>query len=269
MFHNLLKVIIAVFVEALLKLIFGIERLDFTSLGIWFVWSYIAVFSISWLLKKNREYLRRIKERLVLRLVNKFHKNIYLPSDREDDTYKNLIIKNITESNKVYLRLLSGYTMLWDQRESYIFKALQRLSREQLRGKDIRIQLLSREAPEFESRGRWYVEKMLRESALYRCDSFEHYKERCAEIETTLRTEFPEIKLEFYNRTPLWRLHIFDDVMYASNYYVPDGEREEGHVTTAVLLSKEEMGTYNPVYVGLLREFESLSRGRIMPINTN
>ncbi|NKE72964.1 hypothetical protein [Candidatus Manganitrophus noduliformans] len=273
MLHLLFTAVIAAFVEAVLKLLldhlFGIEKLSLITLIIMFFSLYFLIFLIHLYVKRNRDKLKKLRGRFGHWLVGKFHKVIYLPADRESETYKKLITEKIKESKRVYLRLLSGYTMVWDDRENYVFKALQGLSREQLRRKDVRIQFLSREAPEFEPRGRWYVEKMRRDDVRYRCDNFDHYKERCAEIEANIRMDLPEIKLEFYNRAPLWRLFIFDDNMFVSNYYAPDGEREEGHMNTAVELSREEGGTYNPIYVGLMREFQSLGRSKPMLTSTN
>jgi hypothetical protein len=228
--------------------------------------SSVVLFYLSkWLIILSENFLKQHRERwrsFRRRIVHKWYQvpqlieTVYLPIDREGEWYRSDIEHQIGSSRRIHLRLISAYTMFYEEREKFIYEKLNRLG-SGVGAKDVRIQLLDRQSPYFQNRAAWYVDKMQRENAPHRPDSVEHYIQRCIEIENIIKARFPHVKIEFYQREPLWRLHIFDDVLYVSTYYDIDGP-EEGHRTTVFRLRRDDGGVENIIYFGLAKEFEAL-----------
>jgi len=174
--------------------------------------------------------------------------------DRGKDEFKQDIIKNIQNSKKIYFLVLSAYTMFYDEREKFILEALENLDRKKLKEKDIKILLLNRESKQFESRGRWFVKKMRRDRAPYRVKDYKEYVLRCEDIEKELQDivkPSTENAICYYDCSPIWRLHIFDDMVYVSIYKDDVG----GHLTSLFRFEKE---AHDTIYLGLSKYFNYL-----------
>lgn len=231
-----------------------------------FAVGYLIAFIILLVLKKLKGTKGYEKIRHVVRIL--FYKAVsivraptmgikYTKAERSTKKYKQAIELQIKNSNRMYFRLLSGYTMFYDDREKFILKSLEDVFKKDKDSKNIKIQLMDRTMESFEERGRSFVDLMGEKDMSYKC-SYEEYLGRCETIERNLKEIVGEENVSLYKRKYLWRLHIFDDKIFISTYSdLP--ELIEGHLSSAYAFSRE----YDPIlFDGFCRDFESLYKNK-------
>lgn len=225
--------------------------------------SYFFVLLLIFLLKSLSQSrliksLRKIVRKIFYAIVTFFREPPfivvkYTAEERSEGRYHKAIEEQIKNSTRIYIRLVSGHTMYYDGRESFVLNLLKDMSKNEVDKKDIKIQLLDRSNVSFEERAQRFVELMDKQQAKYRC-SYKEYLKRCEEIEDNLEEIIGKNSISFYKRKYLWRLHIFDDVIFISSY--SDGpEMIEGHLSSAYSFNRECDAS---LFDGFLEEFNSL-----------
>lgn len=189
------------------------------------------------------------------RITAKYYKIIagrkYTVEERSTERYKKAIIEQMKKSDRMYFRLVSGHTMYYDDREKFIIDALRdNFPVGVLDKKDIRIQLLDRSTDAFITRARDFV-RLMNENELTCSD--DEYTNRCEFVIKDLERIVGSGKINFYTRKHLWRLHIFDDIMFVSTY--SDAPLIEGHLAPAYAFPKDCVAS---IFEGFLNEFMSL-----------
>lgn len=198
-----------------------------------------------WLLEKTYQKIKKIHPKV---------SRSYLPRERDGESYRQAITEQIRKSHRVYLRLLNAHTMFYDERENFISDILENLPFKQLRGeKDIKIQLLDESTKYYSERASKFVDKMNKEDHKHKCP-YPEYLERCKKIKKHLEEMIAPERISFYKRKYLWRLLIFDDVIFISTYS-DSPELIEGHLSTAYAFTRN---TDPYLFEGYLDEFLSL-----------
>lgn len=173
--------------------------------------------------------------------------------ERSAEKYRTAMEEQIKKSKRIYIRLLSGHTMYYDERETFILEALKDLTGKELETKDIKIQLMDRNVDSFNERAVKFV-ALLEEKKSPQRISYDEYLRRCQKIESEIVDAFGKEIVKFYRRKYLWRLHIFDDVIFISAYS-DEPCLVEGHLSPAYSFHKE----YDPsLFNAFLSEFNSL-----------
>lgn len=175
--------------------------------------------------------------------------------ERSADKYRVAMEEQIKKSKRIYLRLLSGHTMYFDEKETFILNALKNLSQKEIEAKNIKIQLMDRAADSFNERARKFV-TLLEENNSPQRISYDEYLRRCKEVELKLIQTLGNERIKFYRRKYLWRLHIFDNVIFISTYS-DEPNLVEGHLSPAYSFHREYDQS---LFDAFLSEFNSLYR---------
>ncbi len=192
-----------------------------------------------------------------LGLFNRYPSSVrkYTVEERCSENYRQALTEQISKSNRIYFRLISAHTMFHDPKETFILEALKKLPLGELEKRDIRIQLLARDCEAFNERARNFIESMEKDQLPERI-TYDEYLRRCQKIEDTLLRILGEKRIAFYRRKHLWRLHIFDDILFVSSYK-DDPDMIQGHLSTAHSFTRE----FDPsLFDAFLAEFLSLYR---------
>lgn len=174
----------------------------------------------------------------------------YTAEERSTEKYKNAMKEQFEKSNRIYLRLISAHTMFYDDKERFIVETLRKFNREELKKKDIRIQLLDKGTKLFIERAHDFV-KLLESDNI--TSSYDEYIDQCKNIENRLAELIEKKNISFYERKYLWRLHIFDNVIFISTYI--DVPEAGGHLAPAYSFDRDCDAS---LFDGFLKEFTSL-----------
>ena len=145
----------------------------------------------------------------------------------------------------MYFLQVSSHTIFYDENEKFILTAFKNLTQTEIEKKDIRFKLLNKQSKHFIDRAKWFTGYLNRIEAPNRC-SYEEYIRRCDQIVQDIKTIFPQAKIEFYDRSPIWRIGIFDETLFVSTYETGI----EGHMTNIFQFYNK-----NPMYNGFLSYF--------------
>lgn len=179
----------------------------------------------------------------------------YTVEEKSKNKYIQAIKEQIKNSKRIYFRLLSGHTMFYEE-EMFIRDVLNEMPQEILRKKDIKIQLLDRQAPSFSERANKFVADMWDKNLPHRI-TYEEYIKRCMLAEKELISLLGSQRVTFYKRKYLWRLHIFDERIFISTYYDDPKLIIEGHKSPSYSFNREcDVSLFD----GFLEEFNSLYR---------
>jgi hypothetical protein len=231
-----------------------------------------AIIVITWILVSL--LLKTAPMRKLLNLGRNFYQNFlklfekpsldkrYTVEERNKEKYKEAIRKQIHSSKRIYFRLISAHTMFYEDKEKFIIGLLRGLSLDDIdKKKDIKIQLLDRSSPSFNQRAEAYVEYINRQDLPYKC-SCDEYMKRCERIQDILMRIVGRENISFYRRRYLWRLFIFDNVIFVSTY--SDDPLVEGHLSPAYSFNREcDVSLFD----GFLAEFNSLYRAPLPTIS--
>lgn len=199
-----------------------------------------AVLALKW-----HKFLKRITKRY----SNQYLKNVFfIGEERKNGQYRKEINKQIKKSKKLYFLLITGYNMYYTKDEFFVIKALQKLNDQEKKQKDIKIGLLDRNCPYFKQRANRYLKWLKENEHPARCETLAEYITKCEQIENSLRTLLPTAKFFFYQEKPIWRLHVFDDSIFVSNYTKD----------SAFLTHSCEMSALSSVYQGFTAFLDEL-----------
>ncbi len=240
-----------------------LKKIDETSLalaiGLLIATIILYILEILFKILARKETIKNLKKKsiyiyrnliIILNKIPLFSQQ-YTAEERNTEKYKKALSEKIKTSKRIYFRLLSAHTMFYDDKEKFILNLFNNFTENDKREKDIKIQLMSREAITFEERAHSFVRAKEKENSAF---SYDEYMERCKHIETRLTEIFGREKIKFYQRKYLWRLHIFDDTIFISNYSdIP--EMTEGHLAPAYSFNRECDAS---LFDGFLKKFESL-----------
>ena len=227
------------------------------AIGFILVALFFAIFKL--ILKFTPLRIIKTKIRHLFSVIVNFIKNVsfiakkYTAEERSTEKYKKAIEEQIKQSRRIYFRLISAHTMYYDEKEKFILDLLKKLTIAELDKKDIKIQLLDRSTISFEERARNFVDMMDKNGSPHRC-SYEEYLKRCQDIENELSRIAGKDGISFYQRKYLWRLHIFDDVIFISTYS-DTPQMTEGHLSSAYSFTRD---CDDSLFDGFLKEFLSL-----------
>jgi len=171
-------------------------------------------------------------------------KDVYSQRERVGREFERSILRSLHASKRIYLLLISGYTMVYEKEEAFLLEALRSLS--STHDKDIRILLLAKDSMPWKPRAQEFVEHRLKDDNL----GLDEY-DALARAAVARLQSIPKAKVAFYTTQPNWRLHIFDDYIFASRYSEPpDPEYREGHRGAVTAFDPE-----HPMYDWLYGEF--------------
>ncbi len=183
------------------------------------------------------------------RLTGRPYATVFTPSQRGEDDFRELIMRELRNTNQIGLRLLTGHTMFHDEAESFIFEYLQSLAPAERAQKQCSVQLLDRDHPAWEQRTRWYVDHVL--SHWKPSVGYEAYVARCRDVVADFQKLGFDVGL--YSQEPLWRIHLFDRVVLVSWYK----NGAEGHLTPCAVIPRGSRNRPNSLYEAFAAEFSS------------
>jgi len=223
----------------LLKSLFSsvVDRLSSTfHLEKWAI--YLALYALS-IAAFEYFYSRYIAWRLR-------RKSIFTHEERGREEFREQVSEYIKSSKTIYFLILSGFTMAYDERETFLIKMLRSLSPEELQNKDIRVLMLHPESDNFRRRADYFVKEMEKNMDPARVKDVGEYKAKCEGTLDILRSL--GAKVRFYSFEPHWRLQIFDDAIFFSFYSLAKG----GHLTSLYRFTKDDKDS---IYYGFQKYF--------------
>jgi hypothetical protein len=171
---------------------------------------------------------------------------------RNQQPYKNGLKRLLIQSRSLYFQLISGYTMAWDDQEEFILDVLRDLSPEDRMYKEFKVLLLDPDCVAFKRRAEWFIAQMNDHHSKGhhdkgRVDSVAEYVKRCKAIADELKRLGAEIR--YYNYDPIWRIHLFDNVVLVSYY----SDSKAGHQTSVNVFPR---GDTDGMYYAFLKRFK-------------
>lgn len=226
--------------------------------GLFLTATYIMACYLS-KVKHIQNFIKKTKE-LKCESINNFYRTFgiikkFEAEELSGDNFKIEVERQIKKSKRIYFRFLTGYTIFFGEKKAFIWNTLKNLSPEEIKIKDIRIQLLNRTSPYFNHRVNKIV-LLLEKGDPQNRISFNEFLQRCKDIESEFAKLIGADRIAFYQRKYLWRLFIFDDVIFTSFYY-DDVNFAEGHLLPVYSFHKERN---EALFETILEEFNSLYR---------